>query len=123
MYQINFTYDDNTRRLAIDDTAVSTGDIDTDRIRLRASPSSLRGNVLHMVFRVRMPTGRGKVSLPVVKLRYTSGEYYWTAVIPAEVLSAIQHSPVDVQLRVGEAKHHYSINTVPLTASKAFIVK
>lgn len=123
MYPLNLIYNEQTRRLALDDAAVSTGDIGTDEIVLRTIPTIMRGEVLNMVFKLRMPVGKGKVEPPVVPLEFDVGTRRWRAVIPKEVLQSIEKSPVIMQLRVGEGKHHYSLNTINLTASKAIVTK
>ena len=123
MYPLKFTYNEQTRRLAFDDTKVSTGDIGTDEIVLRTIPTVMRGEVLNMVFNVRASAGKGKVAPYYLPLRFDVGTRTWRAVIPKEVLQSIERSPVIMQLRVGEGKHHYSFNTVNLTASKAIVTK
>ena len=123
MYPLNLTYNEQTRRLALDDVAASTGDIGTDEIVLRTIPTIMRGEVLNMVFKLRVPVGKGKVAPPVVPLRFDVATRRWRAVIPKEVLQAIERSPVTMQLRVGEGKHYYSLNAVNLTASKAIVTK
>ena len=123
MYPLNLTYNEQTRRLALDDVAASTGDIGTDEIVLRTIPTIMRGEVLNMVFKLRVPVGKGKVAPPVVPLRFDVATRRWRAVMPKEVLQAIEHDTVTMQLRVGEGKHYYSLNAVNLTASKAIVTK
>lgn len=123
MYPLNLTYNEQTRRLALDDTKVSTGDIDTDEIVLRTIPTVMRGETLNIVFKLRMPVGKGKVEPPIVPLEFDVATRRWRAVIPKEVLQSIDRSPVIMQLRVGDGKHYYSLNTVNLTASKAIVTK
>lgn len=123
MYSICLTYNEQTRRLALDDAAISTGDIGTDEIVLRTIPTIMRGEVLNMVFKLRVSVGKGRVEPPIVPLKFDVATRRWRAVIPKEVLQAIERSPVTMQLRVGEGKHYYSLNAVNLTATKAIVTK
>ena len=124
MYPIHLTYHEQTRRLALDDTAVSTGDVGADVILLRTLPSLIREETYHIVFKVLAPAGKGKVEFPSVKLTFdVTGTRRWRATIPPEVLQAVRRSPVMLQLRIGEGKHYYSLNAVQLTATKAIVTK
>lgn len=123
MYPIRLTYNEQTRRLALDDTAVSTGDIDTDQVILRTTPPIMRGQVIELVFDVRMPIGRGKVAPCYLPLKFDVGTRTWRAVMPKELLQSIAKSSVKIQLRMGEGKHHYSFNTIELSASRAIMTK
>ena len=124
IYPIYLTYDDQTRRLALDETPVSTGDADVDVIFLRILPFFARGETYHVVFKVLTPVSRGKVEFPSVKFTFDAANTHrWIAAIPTEVLKAVRHTPIVMQLRIGEGKHHYSFNTVQLTATKAIITK
>ena len=123
MYPINLTYHEQTRRLALDDVAVSTGDIGTDEVILRTLPTAMRGETLNLVFRTLVSAGPGKVEYAVVPLTYHLGMRRWKATIPKDVLESIRHDPVAMQLRVGEGKHYFSLNAVQLTATKAIITK
>ena len=123
MYSIRLIYHEQTRRLALDETTVSTGDIDTDQIVLRTTPAVMRGQVINIAFKVRVPTGKGKVSPYLLPLKFDVGTRTWRATIPKEVLQAITRSPTIIQLRMGEGKHYYSLNTVELPVSKAIMTK
>ena len=124
MDSINILYDEQTHRMTMDDEpTVSTGDIGVDQIVLRTVPTNMRTETIYMVFKVRVPDGRGKVTYPRVEMVFDIRTRRHVATIPKEILQAVQHNPVEMQLRVGTGKRHYSLNVLQLAATKAYIMK